>query len=264
MNKAGGFITLHRQILDWEWYKDVNTAFLFIHLLLSANFADTRFKGKLIKRGQIVTSLPSLSTETGLSIRQTRTALSHLVSTGEITDESTPNYRIITVVKYDDYQTPTDKTTDDRQTFDRQNDRRSTDNTAGERQHHNNNNNNNKEINKQGNNEIETASRFTPPTKDELEIFCLENGLTIDVDYFLDHYAANGWMVGKTRMKDWRATVRNWARRDQKEAKAPVKPVKTVVAQQYEQRSYAGVDDRIQDELDREMEEYMRREAYGR
>ena len=116
----------------------------------------------------------------------------------------------------------------------------------------------------QGNNERETASRFTPPTRDELKIFCLENGLSVDVDYFLDHYAANGWMVGKTRMKDWRATVRNWARRDQKEAKASVKPVKTVVAQQYEQRSYAGVDDRIQDELDREMEEYMRREAYGR
>ena len=86
MNKAGGFITLHRQILDWEWYKDVNTAFLFIHLLLSANFVDAMFKGKLIKRGQLVTSLSHLSTETGLSVQQTRTALSHLVSTGEITD----------------------------------------------------------------------------------------------------------------------------------------------------------------------------------
>ena len=123
MNKAGGFITLHRQILDWEWYKDTNTAFLFFHLLLSANFVDTRFKGKLIKRGQIVTSLPSLSTETGLSIQQTRTALSHLVSTGEITDESTPNYRIITVVKYNDYQKATDKSTGDQQTINRQSER---------------------------------------------------------------------------------------------------------------------------------------------
>ena len=88
MNKAGGYIWLHRQIQSWEWYKNPNTAFLFIHLLLSANFTDTRFMGKKIRRGQIVTSLHSLANETGLTVQEVKTALKHLISTNEITNES--------------------------------------------------------------------------------------------------------------------------------------------------------------------------------
>jgi hypothetical protein len=37
---------------------------------------------------------------------------------------------------------------------------------------------------------------------------------TLDANYFCDHYAANGWKVGKAPMRDWKATVRNWQRRD--------------------------------------------------
>jgi hypothetical protein len=262
MNKAGGFIALHRQIMNWEWYGDANTFCLFVHLLLAANYVDGRFKGKVIKRGQLVTSLPVLSTDTGLSIRQTRTALTHLVSTGEITDESTPNYRIITIVKYDDYQTPTDKTTDDRQTIDRQVDRRSTDDLTGDRQQYNNiiNKQGNKETKEQGNNDRErgTAKRFTPPTRDEILAFCAEAGLEIDVDRFLDYYESNGWMVGRNRMKDFKAAIRNWARRDRQGEAAAAKPTKTVIAQQYQQRDYSSVNDHYRDELDREMEEFMR------
>ena len=113
MKKAAGFITLHRQILDWEWYRHPHTAFLFIHLLLSAKFADGYFNGMPIKRGQLVTSIPRLSTDTGLSVQQIKTALAHLRLTGEITDDANRQYRVITVVKYDDFQKLTDKTFND-------------------------------------------------------------------------------------------------------------------------------------------------------
>lgn len=116
MNKANGFVVMYRKILDWGWYKNSCTKDLFFHLLLVANFVDKYFEGVLIKRGQVATSLPSLSAETGLSIQQVRTALSHLKSTGEITDEANRRYRIITIVKYDDYQISTDQLTDDQQT----------------------------------------------------------------------------------------------------------------------------------------------------
>ena len=106
-----GFITIYRQMIDWEWYKNSSVKDVFLHLLLTANFADGRFKGQLIKRGQCATSLPSLSSETGLSIQQVRTALRHLSATGEITDNANRRYRVITVVKYDDYQNLTDKPT---------------------------------------------------------------------------------------------------------------------------------------------------------
>ena len=104
MNKAGGFISLHRQILDWEWYKNTNTKVLFLHLLLKANYKDLSFEGHTIRRGQLVTSLSSLSSELGMSVRQIRVSLEHLIMTGEVTSSARPRYRIITIVKYDDYQ----------------------------------------------------------------------------------------------------------------------------------------------------------------
>lgn len=56
------------------------------------------------------------------------------------------------------------------------------------------------------------SKRFVPPSKNEVEEFCFENLIQIDVGHFIDHYTANGWMVGKTKMKDWKAAVRNWVR----------------------------------------------------
>ena len=51
----GGFIKIDRGILDWEWYSDINTTRLFIHLILKANWKDGRFQGQEIKRGSFVT-----------------------------------------------------------------------------------------------------------------------------------------------------------------------------------------------------------------
>lgn len=200
MNKAGGFITLHRKMTEWEWYKDANTKALFLHLLLTANFADTRFLGKLIKRGQVVTSFPSLASETGLSIQNVRTALKHLISTGEVTDKSTRQYRIITVVKYDEYQNLTDKLTDSQQTANRQ--------LTDSQQYHNNNNKNNKGT-------INKSRGFTPPTLDEITAYIQEIHGKVDPGKFFDHYSSCGWVLkGGQKMKDWKATVRNWERRE--------------------------------------------------
>lgn len=64
-----------------------------------------------------------------------------------------------------------------------------------------------------------TAPRFVPPAHEDVEQFCTENGINIDVDAFFDHYTANGWKAGRVPMKDWRAAARNWYRRDQSEQK---------------------------------------------
>ena len=44
-----GFIKLHRKIIDWEWYDDINTKTLFIHILLMANFEDKKWHGETVK-----------------------------------------------------------------------------------------------------------------------------------------------------------------------------------------------------------------------
>lgn len=237
---AGRFIKLYDRILNWEWFGHPNTLCLFIYLLVKAYYKDTTVAGKTIRRGQLVTSLPKISTDTGLTIQQARTALAHLISTGEVTDESNPHYRIITVVKYNDYQSATDRSTDNQQTNNRQINRQSTDNLTPyiesiERI---------EDIEKIEKIESKgTAKRFTPPTKEEIFDFCLENKLSIDVDYLYDYYAAKGWKIGKDTMKDWKAAVRNWARREKKDQPSgqPV-PVKRVTAQVYTQRDYSDED----------------------
>ena len=59
------------------------------------------------------------------------------------------------------------------------------------------------------NNHINT-SRFTPPTVDEVAAYCSERNNNINAEDFVDHYEANGWMRGKTKIKDWKACVRTW------------------------------------------------------
>ncbi len=59
----------------------------------------------------------------------------------------------------------------------------------------------------------EKSMRFSPPTRQNVAEYCAEKGYSgFDVERFLDYYTSNGWMVGKNKMRDWKAAVRNWAR----------------------------------------------------
>lgn len=98
------FVKLSRNILDWEWYTEPCTRALFIHCILKANWKDGSWQGQPCKRGQFITSLQKLSSETGYSVQNIKTGLKHLISTGELTSQSTNKYRIITVCNYDKYQ----------------------------------------------------------------------------------------------------------------------------------------------------------------
>lgn len=86
-----------------------------------------------------------------------------------------------------------------------------------------------------------TPARFTPPTADQVSAYAQETGRSIDAQRFVDFYAAKGWKVGTTPMKDWRAAVRNWCARDS--APAARQGPKVTVHQQYNQREYTHTDD---------------------
>lgn len=104
-----GFIVLHRKIIKWEWYTDINVFKLFLHLLLRANHEDKYWRGILVKRGQLITSISHLSDETGLSPKQVRTALDKLKSTGEVVSKGQSRYTLVTIEKYSDYQDKKEK-----------------------------------------------------------------------------------------------------------------------------------------------------------
>ena len=62
--------------------------------------------------------------------------------------------------------------------------------------------------------EGEKRSRFVPPTVEEVAAYCGERNNRIDPQTFVDFYASKGWVVGKSKMKDWKAAVRTWEKRD--------------------------------------------------
>lgn len=100
-----GFFKMERKILDWEWLQDPKTVVTWIVLMAFAEW-DT---GCDLKPGQIVTTQKELMGYTGLSRQELRTALSHLVSTKEITIEPTKDgtkpASLITIAKWRLYQT---------------------------------------------------------------------------------------------------------------------------------------------------------------
>lgn len=99
-----GFIMLHRDLLDWEWYQSSETSRVFIHLILRANYLDKKWQGTEVKRGQLITSNNHLSNELSLSIQKVRTALKRLESSGYITRQTTNKFTLITIVNYNGRQ----------------------------------------------------------------------------------------------------------------------------------------------------------------
>ena len=58
--------------------------------------------------------------------------------------------------------------------------------------------------------EKSATSRFCPPTLEEIMNYCEERKNLVDAERFFDFYSSKGWMVGKNKMKDWKAAVRTW------------------------------------------------------
>ena len=68
-----------------------------------------------------------------------------------------------------------------------------------------------------GENKTRRERRFTPPTLKEVSAYCRELNSKIDPQQFIDYYTANGWVQGKGKpIKDWKAAVRTWNRRENK------------------------------------------------
>jgi hypothetical protein len=88
--------------------------------------------------------------------------------------------------------------------------------------------------------EREKRARFTPPSLDDVSSYCKDRNNPIDAQTFIDFYASKGWKIGNQPMKDWKAAVRTWEKRDNYEDKSHPnsRKHKTVIEQQYTQRDY--------------------------
>ena len=71
---------------------------------------------------------------------------------------------------------------------------------------------NNKELNNKK--EIYKEKRFKKPTLEEVKEYCIERNNNINPELFVDYYESNGWKVGRNSMKDWKACVRTWEKKN--------------------------------------------------
>lgn len=205
-----GWVKLHRSLAEWEWYADSKSVHLFLHLLIKANHKPSKYRGQYIERGQVLTGRKQLSAETGLSEQSVRTVLTRLKSTSEITIKSTSKFSIITVCNYDKYQGE-------------ENDGNQQDNQQANQQVTNGQpaTNHIQEC-KKNKEEKETKKKkvaFAPPSVSEVDDYCAERKNNISAQVFVDFYESKGWMIGRNKMKSWKAAVRTWEQKDKGQSK---------------------------------------------
>ena len=233
MNNSSGWVKLYRSIFDWEWWDDTNTTKVFIYCLLKANPSDKQWRGISVRRGSFVTSRKHIADEVNLTEQEVRTAIDHLLTTGEITKSSTNKLTMITVTNYDSYQEvkeikqPTEQPQNQPEYQPANN--------------HNEECNNVRSIDKEIDKPIGLSTKndssqvnlfgdtdeplppkrksrkekpFVPPTEEDVQAYLNEKGITdIDAHYFVNKYESVGWMNGGQPVKNWKALVNTWDRR---------------------------------------------------
>lgn len=184
-----GWIKIHRKFLDWEWFNKSEAVHLFMYLVLKANHKDGQWQGIDIKKGQFVTSFGKISSDTGISLQTIRTLLKKFEKSNEINIQTTNKFTIVTLCKYECYQQENEPTntqlTNEQQTTNKQ-----------------------LTTNKNDKNE----KKFIPPTFNDVLEYCMQNNLDVDGVKFINFYESKGWMVGKNKMKDWKAAIRTWVK----------------------------------------------------
>lgn len=216
MNK--GWIAIHRAIQDcwiWTFNEPFDKRSAWIDLLLLANHADKKLyisgEPVIISRGQFHTSVVKLADRWSWSRNKVIRYLALLERDHMITINGTPNGTTISIVnygKFQDMRTPYEtpnETTDETPSGTTGETTDGTQTTIKQLNNVNNVNNN--------------MGRFTPPTLEEVEAYCFERNNNVDAQSFIDFYSAKGWMIGKNKMKDWKAAVRTWEKNDRKKTK---------------------------------------------
>lgn len=208
-----GYIKAYRELAFHEelWLSEKFTrGQAWVDLLMLANFKRgyIRIRGNkiTIERGQVGWSELRLSKRWQWSRTKVRAFLGELQNDERISIKRNTKTTIITILNYDIYQglDPAKKTTE----------------SATERQQ--------KNTNKEGKEEYsippnagdpspapppkpkKRTSKTIPPTLKEVTAYCQKRQNGVDPQEFLDHYEANGWMRGKSKVKDWMACVRTW------------------------------------------------------
>ncbi len=227
-----GWIKLHRSLTEWEWYDDMNTRAVFIHLLLTVSIREQKWHGITVPRGGRIVSYPRLAEETFLSLSKVRTAIEHLEGTGEIARSSHGKFTVISIKNFDRYQG------DDTEIAGySQEDRRE---VAGSSQQYKKEK---KEKKEKKDEKREESAPAEIPTLEEIREYCAQRSSVIKPEKFHSFYEACGWKRAGKPITDWKAVVRVWEAREGDFQKP--EPPKTGLKE-----SVSGTEDMTQEEID--------------
>ena len=104
------------------------------------------------------------------------------------------------------------------------------------------------------------AKRFVAPSLEEIRAYIHEKCFAMSAEAFYNHYEANGWMVGRNKMKSWKAAVAQWNGREPEFQAAPLSSGKAVSTPQSRAKETAGIVARL---LAKDNEELYKTEQYG-
>jgi len=147
-----------------------------------------------VKRGQLAYSQLTLASRWKWSRDKVRRYLKCLESDGDIIQQNNEITTLITIVKYNVWQG--NNTTDDTTEKQQKNTKQDT--------YNKDNKNNNDNIDR------EDTHTFKEPDILEVKAYCNERKNFVNPQRFIDFYKSKGWMVGKNKMKDWKACIRTW------------------------------------------------------
>lgn len=204
-----GWISTYRSIREnWVWEdKPFAKGQAWMDLLLRANHEDVvkMVKGRPHKfeKGTVSISQRKLAEAWGWSRTKVIHFLHDLETTGMI-EKKTTDYTTIRLVNWDKFQEVKTKKKTTHNTTEQ-----TTDNTTGDTLNNNDltMSNNIKRVN------------FVPPSLEEVAAYCSDRKNGIDPESFIAFYQSKGWMIGKNKMKDWKAAVRTWEQRETKTKK---------------------------------------------
>ena len=214
-----GYVKLWRKSLDGKLLKNHKMWVFWSWCLMKASHKKHKqivgYQTIELNPGQFIFGRKAASKELNISEQSIKTILYHFTIEKKLTLKPTNKFTIITVVNWPLYQGENTATNQQLTSNQPATNQQLTTNKNGKK------GKNGKKEDKEKENTKEKTQNFKPPTSEQITDFLREQNLTINIDTFLDHYQSNGWMVGKNKMKDWKATVRNWARRDKEKKNKP-------------------------------------------
>ena len=183
-----GWIKIHRKILDcsiWNSREPFDKRSAWIDILLSASHKDLNLMiggiNEKIPRGSFMFSIEKLCDRWGWSRNRVKRFLALLECEQMIETKRTNKGTLISVLNYNAFQSVEEVTEKETEISD-------------------------------AHETAKKVARFIPPTVDEVQAYCEERKNGVDARCFVDFYESKNWVVGKAKMKNWKAAVRTWER----------------------------------------------------